>query len=170
MVSLPRIFPLDGGCDCRYVRYRMTKAPLFVHCCHCRWCQRETGSAFVLNAMIEAELVQLLGAEPEMIDTPSASGRGQKIARCRGVVLLCGVITLVRGRSQFVRVGTLTKRTTCARYSYLHRIQQPGRHSPRQPSVPEYYDREKYWRLRSSRRLASCRGSGGPGRNTNRRK
>ena len=50
----------EGGCDCRAVRYRMIRAPLFVHCCHCRWCQRETGAAFALNAMIEAERVQLL--------------------------------------------------------------------------------------------------------------
>lgn len=53
-------FPLEGGCDCREVRYRMMTRPLFVHCCHCRWCQRETGSAFVINAMIEAERVELV--------------------------------------------------------------------------------------------------------------
>jgi len=45
----------DGGCDCRRVRYRLATRPLFVNCCHCRWCQRETGSAFAINAMIEAE-------------------------------------------------------------------------------------------------------------------
>src|SRR5689334_11014261 len=72
----------DGGCTCRHVRYRMTSAPLFVHCCHCRWCQRETGSAFVLNAMIEAERVQLLAGDVDVVDTPSSSGKGQKIARC----------------------------------------------------------------------------------------
>ena len=55
------VFPLEGGCDCRAVRYRMDTAPLFVHCCHCRWCQRETGSAFALNAMIESERVISLG-------------------------------------------------------------------------------------------------------------
>ena len=53
----------DGGCTCRFVRYRMTSTPLFVHCCHCRWCQRETGAAFALNAMIEADRVQLLEGE-----------------------------------------------------------------------------------------------------------
>src|SRR5436190_18504662 len=72
----------EGGCTCRHVRYRMTSRPLFVHCCHCRWCQRETGSAFVLNAMIEAERVQLLAGDVDVVDTPSQSGRGQKIARC----------------------------------------------------------------------------------------
>ena len=72
----------EGGCTCRHVRYRMTTKPLFVHCCHCRWCQRETGSAFVLNAMIEAERVDLMSGDVDIVDTPSASGRGQKISRC----------------------------------------------------------------------------------------
>src|SRR5262245_12110840 len=72
----------EGGCTCRHVRYRMTTRPLFVHCCHCRWCQRETGSAFVLNAMIEAERVELLSGDVDVVDTPSQSGRGQKISRC----------------------------------------------------------------------------------------
>ena len=107
MTPSPNAFPLEGGCDCRYVRYRMTTAPLFVHCCHCRWCQRETGSAFVLNAMIESERVQLLGAEPEIVDTPSASGLGQKIARCPRCCIAvwthyAGAGPMVR----FVRVGT----------------------------------------------------------------
>src|ERR1700727_1826906 len=72
----------DGGCTCRHVRYRLTSKPLFVHCCHCSWCQRETGSAFVLNAMIEAERVQLLQGDVAVIDTPTHSGKGQKISRC----------------------------------------------------------------------------------------
>lgn len=98
----------EGGCACRYVRYRMTTEPLFVHCCHCRWCQRETGSAFVLNAMIEAGRVELLAGEVDVVDTPSESGRGQKIARCpRCRVAVwsnyAGAGDLVR----FVRVGTL---------------------------------------------------------------
>jgi hypothetical protein len=70
-------FPLEGGCDCREVRYRMETAPLFVHCCHCRWCQRESGASFALNAMIEADRVTLLAAEPELVRTPSASGQGR---------------------------------------------------------------------------------------------
>ena len=66
----------EGSCTCGSVRYRMTSGPLFVHCCHCRWCQRETGSAFALNAMIEADRVVLLAGMPEVVDTPSNSGKG----------------------------------------------------------------------------------------------
>ena len=61
------------------LRYR----PLIVHACHCRWCQRETGTAFALNALYEADCVTHLGAEPEIVVTPSLSGKGQHIARCR---------------------------------------------------------------------------------------
>ena len=57
----------DGGCTCRAVRYRLSSRPLFVHCCHCRWCQRETGASFALNAMIEADRVLLLQGQPEVL-------------------------------------------------------------------------------------------------------
>ena len=63
---------LEGGCACRNVRYRLTAPPMFVHCCHCRWCQRETGSAFVLNALIEAGSIELEKGKPEVVNTPSA--------------------------------------------------------------------------------------------------
>lgn len=73
---------LEGGCACSGVRYRMTALPLFVHCCHCRWCQRETGSAFVLNALIETDCLEVLRGKPERVATPSESGKGQTIVRC----------------------------------------------------------------------------------------
>src|SRR5580698_10357815 len=76
------VFPMQGGCDCSRVRYRLETRPLVVHCCHCRWCQRESGASLALNALIEAERVVNLGIDPEIIDTPSNSGKGQKIARC----------------------------------------------------------------------------------------
>jgi hypothetical protein len=72
---------LHGYCTCRAVRYHMTSAPLFVHCCHCRWCQRESGTAFALNAMIEADRVVHEG-DVEVVNTPTNSGGGQKITRC----------------------------------------------------------------------------------------
>jgi len=98
----------EGGCTCRHVRYRMSGKPLFVNCCHCRWCQRETGSAFVLNAMIEAERVQLLEGEVQMIDTPSNSGKGQRVARCpKCFVALWSHYAGAGQALSFVRVGTL---------------------------------------------------------------
>src|SRR2546427_8287407 len=78
-----KAFSLEGHCTCGAVRYRMTSKPLFVHCCHCTWCQRETGASFALNAMIEADRVILLKGEPEVVNTPSNSGKGQKIMAFR---------------------------------------------------------------------------------------
>jgi hypothetical protein len=97
-----------GGCTCRAVRYSLIDRPLFIHCCHCRWCQRETGASFALNALIESDRVQLLSGDVEVIDTPSNSGKGQRISRCRACHIALwsnygGAGDLLR----FVRVGTL---------------------------------------------------------------
>jgi len=86
----------------------MTSRPMFVHCCHCRWCQRETGSAFVLNALIEADRVTLLAGEPETVLTPTNSGKGQKISRCPVCrVALWSNYAGAGDALRFVRVGTL---------------------------------------------------------------
>jgi hypothetical protein len=81
---------MEGGCTCAAVRYRLKARPLFVHCCHCTWCQRETGSAFAVNAMIEASQVELLKGKPTRTTLPSASGKGQVFWRCAD----CGAIIL----------------------------------------------------------------------------
>jgi len=99
---------LEGGCTCGKVRYRLTRSPLVVHCCHCRWCQRETGTAFALNAMIETDYLRLLSGPTERIDTPSNSGKGQKIIRCPSCHI--AVWSHYAGAGDllsFVRVGTL---------------------------------------------------------------
>jgi hypothetical protein len=98
----------EGGCTCRQVRYRMTSKPLIVHCCHCSWCQRETGAAFALNAMIESDRVQLLQGEVVVIDTPSNSGKGQRISRCpKCLVAVWSNYAGAGDALRFVRVGTM---------------------------------------------------------------
>jgi hypothetical protein len=97
----------EGGCTCRAIRYRTRGAPLVVHCCHCRWCQRETGSAFVLNALFEAEHVLLSGPSLDVVVTPSASGKGQKIHRCPSCrVALFSNYAQAGDAVRFMRVGT----------------------------------------------------------------
>jgi len=79
-----------------------------VHCCHCRWCQRESGGAFALNALIEADRVKLLRGEVDVVATPSNSGKGQKIARCpKCHVALWSNCAGAGDALRFVRVGTL---------------------------------------------------------------
>jgi hypothetical protein len=97
----------DGGCDCRAVRYRMHARPLFVHCCHCRWCQRETGSAFALNALIESDQLTMLGGPVDLVDTPSHSGQGQRIARCPSCRIALWSHYGSNAQVSFVRVGSL---------------------------------------------------------------
>ena len=96
-----------GQCACGAIRYAMRREPIIVHCCHCSWCQCETGSAFAINAVIEASEVSVFGIDPEVIDTPSASGRGQLVARCPH----CHVALWSHYSSSmvinYVRVGTM---------------------------------------------------------------
>jgi hypothetical protein len=97
----------EGGCTCGQVRYRLTRSPIVVHCCHCRWCQRETGTAFALNAMIETDSVCLLNGKPERVLTPSNSGKGQTIVRCPNCSI--AVWSHYAGAGDllsFIRVGT----------------------------------------------------------------
>jgi len=141
-------FPIEGGCDCRSIRYRLESSPLFVHCCHCRWCQRESGAAFALNAMIEADRVTHLGAEPELVLTPSQSGLGQRIARCRTCRVAvwsnyAGAGPLIR----FVRVGTLDNPDLLPPDVHIFTAsKQPWVSiSPGAPAFAEFYEREELW-------------------------
>jgi len=141
-------YPAEGGCTCTAVRYRITGKPLFVHCCHCSWCQRETGSAFALNAMIEAVRVEVLSGEPEIIDTPSNSGNGQKIARCPACkIALWSHYAGLGDLMSFVRVGTLDEPEllppdihifTSTKQTWLEL-------PPETPAVEEYYRSSDYW-------------------------
>ena len=96
-----------GGCTCRAVRYRLIEQPMFIHCCHCRWCQRESGAAFALNALIEADRVELVSGTVQIVDTPSNSGRGQRIARCPTCHIAVWSNYGGADAMRFVRVGTL---------------------------------------------------------------
>jgi hypothetical protein len=143
-----KAFPLEGGCTCRAVRYRMISAPLFVHCCHCRWCQRETGSSFALNAMIEADRVIVLTGEPEFVLTPSNSGKGQKIVRCPICrIALWSHYAGAGDAVRFVRVGTLDEPDRLPPDIHIFTgSKQPWVVLPQgTPAVAEYYDREQYW-------------------------
>ncbi len=108
MVDGKQATPLEGGCTCGAVRYRLASAPIIVHCCHCRWCQRETGSAFVINAMIESDRLTVLQGEPEAVPVPSESGKGQRIVRCPTCrVALWSHYPGGGDEISFVRIGTL---------------------------------------------------------------
>ena len=146
---------LDGGCTCGAVRYRLHSAPMFVHCCHCTSCQTETGSAFVINAMIESDRVETLKGVAEPVMTPSESGRGQQIWRCPicHVALWSnygGAIDVLR----FVRVGTLDRPADCPPDIHIYtRSKLPWVTLPGGvPAVDAYYDSAKLWPAESLKR------------------
>lgn len=141
-------FPAEGGCDCRAVRYRMETGPLFVHCCHCRWCQRESGASFALNAMIEADRVTGLGTPPELVDTPSESGSGQLVARCpRCRVAVWSNYAGAGPLVKFVRVGTLDNPDLLPPDIHIFTAsRQPWVVLPENAlAAVEYYDRGHCW-------------------------
>jgi hypothetical protein len=148
----------DGGCTCRHVRYRLLSRPLFVNCCHCTWCQRETGSAFAINAMIEADRVQLLAGAPECIDTPSNSGKGQKIWRCpKCRVAVWSNYAGAGDAVRFVRVGTLDEPARVPPNIHIFTTtKQPWVVFPEgMPVVEEYYKAADYWPKESLERRAA---------------
>lgn len=164
-IQSPQIYPLAGGCDCKTIRYRLETAPLFVHCCHCRWCQRETGASFALNALIESDRVKLTAGEPEMIDTPSESGNGQKISRCP--ICRIAVWSNYSGsgpRIRFVRVGTLDNPDSLPPDIHIYTAsKQPWvLLDPKVPTVPAHYDRNLYWPRESLARRELLFAGGAP--------
>ena len=146
----------EGGCTCGAIRYRLERRPLFVHCCHCRWCQRETGTAFALNALIETEHVTLLSGTPEMIVTPSESGKGQKIVRCPECRVAvwshyAGLDLLL----SFIRVGSLDEPDRLPPDIHIFtESKQPWVVLPSdRPVALAYYDTEEQWPAASLARL-----------------
>lgn len=150
----------DGRCSCDRVRYRLSNRPLFVHCCHCSRCQRETGSAFAVNALIESHHLHVLQGSPELILTPSMSGKGQKIARCPECrVAMWSHYAGAGDSASFVRVGSLENPALFPPGIHIFTsTKQPWVALPEGiPAVDEYYERSKYWPQESLDRLQKLR-------------
>ncbi len=140
----------EGGCTCGQVRYKINSSPLIVHCCHCRWCQRQTGTVFALNALFEANHVELIGGEVSEIVVPSPSGKGQKIARCpkcQFAVWSNYYMGSIKDLIRFIRVGTLDNPDRLPPDIHIFTIsKQPWITLPPDDLVvDEFYDYEKVW-------------------------
>jgi hypothetical protein len=153
------IISLPGGCACGAVRYRLQSRPMFVHCCHCRDCQRQTGSAFVLNAIIETDRISLLSGSPHPYPQPTESGRPHDVYRCA----VCGTALWSdygrRPGLRFVRVGTLDDATLLPPDVHIFvRSKLPWIALP--PGVPAfdvYYDLRTLWPAESQERRRAAR-------------
>ncbi|WP_417211681.1 GFA family protein [Antarctobacter sp.] len=158
----------EGGCGCGAVRYRVTSEPLIVHACHCRLCQRQTGSTNAVNALIEADRVIVLSGtvEETLLDTPS--GHGQRIARCTSckVALWSNYLITNQGdHLRFLRVGTLDDPSLMTPDVHIYTgTKQPWYILARDvPAAEEFYHRKTTWSESSLERLkALCAMSGAP--------
>lgn len=144
----------EGGCACGAVRYRLTAEPMFVHCCHCLNCQRQTGSAFVINLLIEADRVELLAGEPLPVDVARDDGSKQRIYRCPD----CQVAVFSEygwPELKFVRGGTLDDPSAVRPDVHIFtRSKVPWVTLPDDvPAVDVYYDSRKLWPAASLQRL-----------------
>ena len=151
---------LTGGCACGAVRYRLASAPMFVHCCHCRDCQRQTGSAFVLNALIEADRVTLLSGKPEPLRVPTDSGRPHEIHRCPSCKVAVWSVYGGADKLLFVRVGTLDDPAALTPDVHIYvRSKLPWVALPEGvPCFDAYYDRRKLWPAASLERRRTILG------------
>lgn len=148
----------EGGCSCGEVRYRLSSDPLFVHCCHCLNCQLQTGSAFVVNILIEADRVELLVGEPQPVSVPREGGDDQVIWRCPS----CWVAlysSYGRRSVRFVRAGTLDDPASVSPDVHIFtRSKLPWVALPDSvPAFEVYYDSEKLWPAASLERLQALR-------------
>ena len=149
---------LAGGCACGAVRYRLTSEPLFVHCCHCLNCQRQTGSAFVVNLLVEAARVEVVQGEPQPSDAPRDDGSAQRIFRCPG----CRVAVYSEygwPELRFVRGGTLDEPAAVTPDVHIYtRSKLPWVTLPEGAAAFEgYYDSRALWPAASLERLDAVR-------------
>ena len=159
-MSQDTAFAMDGRCTCGAVRYRVTAKPIIVHCCHCSWCQRETGTAFALNAVVEADNVTLLAGSPETVLTPSLSGKGQKIVRCPTCrVAVWSHYPQAGEKICFVRVGTLDTpdRAPPDVHIYTSTKLPWVVLNDDIPAVPEFYNPKEIWSAESLDRFRAAR-------------
>jgi hypothetical protein len=154
---------LDGGCACGAVRYRLGSTPMFVHCCHCLDCQRQTGSAFVLNALIETDRVAVLSGAPVTVAVPTDSGRPHEIFRCPKCQTALWSDYGRRGVLRFVRVGTLDDPSALPPDVHIYtRTKLPWVALPAGvPAFEAYYDSSKLWPAQSLARRRAILGPSG---------
>jgi len=149
----------EGGCSCGEVRYRLSSEPLFVHCCHCLNCQRQTGSAFVINLLIEADRVELVAGDPQPVEVPRDDGSKQRIYRCPS----CQVAVFSeysRPGVRFVRAGTLDRPSNVTPDVHIFTKSKVGWVTIPEstPAFEVYYDSKKLWPAESLERLRAVMG------------
>ena len=157
----------SGLCACGLVKFRLTSAPMFIHCCHCTDCQRQTGSAFVINALIEAKHIAADGTT-EIVTLPTDSGRPHDVTRCPTCETALWSDYGRRKTVFFIRVGTLDKPAavppdvhifTRSKLPWVDLSKPAKGATTRKPAhvFKVYYDTNKEWPAASLKRRAALR-------------
>ncbi len=161
----------SGSCFCGAVRYRLTSAPMFVHCCHCRDCQKQAGSAFAINAIIERDRIALLSGAPVPHEMRTDSGRPHDIYRCPACLSALWSDYGRRKVMAFVRVATLDEPSALPPDVHIFTRSKigwvdlsapaPGATTGRPAGVFEvYYDMKTEWPAESLARREALLGKG----------
>jgi hypothetical protein len=146
-LEIPMSETFEGGCACGSVRYRLESPPMFVHCCHCHDCQRQTGSAFVINALIETVRLTRLAGETEAVPLPTDSGSPHLVCRCPACRIALWSHYGGREAVAFVRVGTLDEPSALPPDVHIFtRSKLPWVGLPKgTPAFEVYYETDKLW-------------------------
>ena len=153
-------FASHGRCACGEVRYRMNSRPMIVHACHCTECQRLSGSAFAINALVEADQLDVLAGRPEAVPVKGTSGKLQTIMRCPDCrVALWSHYPGAGPRIAFVRVGTLDEPNRLPPDVHIYTSTRlPWLELPASArAFEEFYDPAKIWTAESRYRFRQAR-------------
>lgn len=153
---------LEGGCACGRIRYRLAMPPMFVNCCHCRDCQRQTGGAFAINALTETDRIEMLQGRPEPVSMPTESGRSHDIYRCPDCWIALWSDYGRRPNLRFLRVATLDDPTALEPDAHIFtRSKLPWVRLPENARAFDiYYDMKKEWPPESLKRREAILGPG----------
>ena len=150
---------LEGGCACGAVRYRLKSPPMFTQACHCNDCKRQTGGAFVINALIETDRIELTGAAPVAISMPTDSGRPHDVYRCATCQTAVWSDYGRRPSLRFLRVGALDRPAALPPQAHIFtRTKLAWLKLPEGvPAFEIYYDMDKLWPAESLARRAALK-------------
>lgn len=136
------------------MRYELLNKPIRVHCCHCTDCQRHTGSAFVLNAIIETSAIKILRGKLRAVPVPRGFAP-HDIYRCPKCHVALWSDYGHRSQIRFVRVGTLDHPSAVPPDIHIYtESKAPWVKLPKaKPAFRRYYELKKVWPRKSQERL-----------------
>jgi hypothetical protein len=81
-----------GGCLCGAIRYAFSGEPVFSLLCHCRDCQRQSGSGYIAAMRVPAASFRVTQGTPKLFRKPGDSGNEVNRAFCPD----CGTTLYIR--------------------------------------------------------------------------